>query len=39
MDTRDLQHKTNLLENLKELLVSIGEDPSRDGLKKHPIGS
>ena len=36
MSTRELQHKPELLENLKELLTSIGENPNRDGLQKTP---
>jgi GTP cyclohydrolase I len=36
MHTRDLQNKPELLENLKDLLLAVGEDPSRDGLQKTP---
>jgi len=36
MSTRELQHKPELIQNLKELLTSVGEDPNRDGLQKTP---
>ncbi len=36
MVTRELEKSPELLQNLKDLLTAVGEDPERDGLQKTP---